>query len=81
MTDHSPAPLSGLQTEPAGNDVPTVGLSKSLAPAERTLHYRRSAHWAAASGRWMDRSFDPTEAEAIRENYRSVPAGREDEEA
>jgi hypothetical protein len=81
MTDHDPALLPSRQSEPARDIVRTITLSKSLGSAGRSEHPRRSAHWAAASGRWMDRSFDPTEAEAIREHYRSIPAVAEDEEA
>ncbi len=41
----------------------------------------RSALWLAATGRWMDRSFDPAGSEAIRESYRALPAaaGEDDE--
>ncbi|MGH6881357.1 hypothetical protein [Hypericibacter sp.] len=41
----------------------------------------RSALWFAATGRWMNRSFDPAGSEAIRESCRTLPAaaGEDDE--
>jgi hypothetical protein len=79
MTDHSPVLLPAPHAGPTHDIAQAAALPRGPGPqAERP---RRSAHWAAASGRWMDRSFDPTEAEAIRENYRSIPSVAEDEEA
>lgn len=78
MTDHGPVPLPTLpalpkEQGPAATPAPSRGIL-SLRP-------RRSALWLAASGRWMNRSFDPVEAEAIRESYRRVSAADPDEAA
>jgi hypothetical protein len=84
MTDHSPAPLPTFHTEPTGPShvvLPAVTLSKEPGSKATIERPRRSAHWLAVSGRWMNRSFDPVEAEAIRESYGSVPVTSQDDGA
>ena len=58
-----------------------VTISKRVRADAALERANRSALWFAATGRWMDRSFDPAGAEAIRESYRTLPAaaGEDDE--
>jgi hypothetical protein len=89
MTDHSPSLLPGFQAEPADTghtvlptlSVPTVTLSKRVHSGAAIERQNRSALWFAATGRWMNRSFDPAGSEAIRESYGMIPAtaGEDDE--
>jgi hypothetical protein len=81
MTDHGPSLLPAPHAEPTHDIAQTAALSKGPGPRPQAERPRRSAQWFAASGRWMDRSFDPVEAEAIRESYRSVPPAAEDDGA
>ncbi|HWA46367.1 MAG TPA: hypothetical protein VHA10_24325 [Hypericibacter adhaerens] len=80
MTDHGPVLLPALpvlpkEQGPAAAPPPAPGRG----PTASRPH--RSALWLAASGRWMNRSFDPAEAEAIRDSYRKVSAPDPDEAA
>jgi hypothetical protein len=89
MTDHSPSLLPTFQVEPTeavrvtlpAFSIPAV--ATPAIPVSQRARFsdamvdspHRSALWRAASGRWMNRSFDPAGSEAIRENYASVPVG------
>jgi hypothetical protein len=84
MTDHSLVllpPFHAEPHEPAQTPLPALSISNEAGAATRIEQPRRSAHWLAASGRWMNRGFDPAKAEAIRESYRSVSGAGEDDGA
>lgn len=57
-----------------------VTVSKRVRPGATVERANRSALWLAATGRWMDRSFDPAGAEAIRQNYRALPAAADEDD-
>lgn len=83
MTEQSPSLLSPFRAEPAESNpvvLPAVSPSTGRNMRAMTKRPQRSGQWLAASDRWMNRSFDPAEAEAIRESYRSVPAVDQDDE-
>jgi hypothetical protein len=84
MTDHSLVLLPPFHAEPreaAQASLPVLSISNGARAAARLERPRRSAHWLAASGRWMNRSFDPAKAEAIRESYGAVSGASEDDDA
>jgi hypothetical protein len=86
MTDHSPSLLPTFLNRPsdAGHavlsglplpavSIPTFVMTKRVPNDAASEPMRRSALWRAAAGRWMNRSFDPAGAEAIRESVSSIP--------
>jgi len=96
MTDQSPSLLPSFADDQndAGHAMLLPAVSLPAAPAVRRVtvskrvradmaieRLSRSALWFDATDRWMNRSFDPAGAEAIRDSYRALPAaaGEDDE--
>ena len=58
----------------------SVTLSKRVRSRAAAERLNRSTLWFAATGRWMNRSFDPAGSEAIRESFRALPAATDEDD-